>query len=189
LYLSLTSFVVLDRSNIDFFFGVPSGAGGIGLMFSTAFVKNGAKVYITSRKADECEKVAQQLTQQGPGTCFALAEDLSKMTGIKSFVKRLKEKESKVDVLINNSGVAWGEPMSTFPEQGWDKIFALNVKTVFYMTRELLPLLEKAATKEKPASVINIGSIAGITGQAVPTYSYDARYDILCSSPQFSSMF
>lgn len=76
--------------------------------------------------------------------------------------------------LINNSGIAWGEPMSTFQEAGWDRVMALNVKSVFYMTRECLPLLEAAATKESPAHVINIGSIAGITGQAVPTYSYDA---------------
>ena len=144
-------------------------------MFSSGFVQNGARVYITSRKASECEKVAADLSAKGPGKCFALAEDLATLAGIASFARRLKAAgEDKVHVLINNSGISWGQPMMEFQEKGWDQVFALNVKSVFYMTREMLPFLEKSATKENPAHVINIGSIAGITGQAVPTYSYDA---------------
>jgi NAD(P)-dependent dehydrogenase (short-subunit alcohol dehydrogenase family) len=172
---------VPDHTTTEFFSTPPppppsgSGASGIGLMFSSGFVQNGARVYITSRKASECEKVAADLSAKGPGKCFALAEDLATLAGIASFARRLKAAgEDKVHVLINNSGVSWGQPMMEFQEKGWDQVFALNVKSVFYMTREMLPFLEKAASREHPAHVINIGSIAGITGQAVPTYSYDA---------------
>ncbi len=67
---------------------VTGGAGGIGLMFSTAYVQNGAKVYISSRKASECDKVAAALTKQGPGSCVALPEDLSTEKGVLSFASK-----------------------------------------------------------------------------------------------------
>lgn len=76
-------------------------------------------------------------------------------------------------MLINNSGVAWGESFETFPEKGWDKVMDVNVKALFFLTKALLPMLEAAASPQDPARIINIGSVAGFRHQVVPTYSYD----------------
>src|SRR5690606_33613359 len=67
-----------------------------------------------------------------------------------------------------------GEPLESFPESGWDKVLTLNLKSPFFLTRRLLPLLEAAATPEQPARVINIGSVDGLHVTHMPTYSYGA---------------
>jgi len=169
-----------DRLDVDSLFGVrgknvavTGGATGIGLMISSAFVRNGAVVYITSRNAKNCDSVAESLTAAGPGRCFALPEDLSTDAGCKRFAARLSDalSGSGLDVLVNNSGVAWGEPFESFSERGWKHVMAVNVEAVFNTTRACLPLLEQS--KHSPARVINVGSIAGLRPQPVDTWSYD----------------
>jgi len=76
-------------------------------------------------------------------------------------------------VLVNNSGVSWGEPLDKYQEKGWDKVMDVNVKGLFFLTKELLPLLEVTATSADPARIINIGSVAGLNPQPIPTYAYD----------------
>ena len=152
---------------------ITGGARGIGLMLTTAFVANGAHVFICSRDAKACESVAASLTAKGPGSCVAIAEDLASDAGCRRFAERLGEavEGAGLDVLINNSGVAWGEDFETFSERGWKHVMAVNVEAVFNCTRACLPLLEKS--QGSPARVINVGSIAGLRPQAVPTWSYD----------------
>jgi len=74
---------------------------------------------------------------------------------------------------VNNAGAAWGAPIESFPEVGWDKVMDTNVKGVFFLTQKLLPLLRKAAA-DVPARVINIGSIDGLKSAAFDTFSYGA---------------
>lgn len=152
---------------------VTGGARGIGLMIAAGFVANGATVYIASRDKQACDAVANQLTNVGPGTCFALAADLGTEAGCVALAKALGERTQKLHVLVNNSGTSWGAPMASHGEKAWDKTFALNVKGVFFLTREMLPLLDKGSTKSDPGRVINIGSIAGLKPQVFPTFSYD----------------
>jgi NAD(P)-dependent dehydrogenase (short-subunit alcohol dehydrogenase family) len=152
---------------------VTGGARGIGLMIAAGFVANGATVYIASRSADACETAARRLTAAGPGTCHALAADLGTETGCAALAAALKSRERALHVLVNNSGTSWGAPMATHDTKGWDKTYDLNVKGVFFLTRELLPLLDAASTPTDPARVINIGSVAGIRPQVFPTFSYD----------------
>ena len=152
---------------------ITGGARGIGLMLTVAFVENGATVYISSRDAKACEAVAASLTARGPGSCVAIPEDLATDAGCRRFAARLGEAlgSAGLDVLINNSGVAWGEDFETFSEKGWKHVMAVNVEAVFNCTRACLPLLEQS--QRSPARVINVGSIAGLRPQAVPTWSYD----------------
>jgi len=71
--------------------------------------------------------------------------------------------------------MSWGAPLEKFPEVGWDRVMDLNVKTVFFLTKALLPLLRAGASAQDPARIINVGSIAGIRASgAMPTYSYTA---------------
>jgi len=153
---------------------ITGGATGIGLMFTEAFVKNGANVYISSRNAKQCQEVATKLTSKGPGKCHAIPLDLASVEACEKLVSEIKSLGvSKLHILINNSGVSWGQSLEEFVEKGWDRVMNLNVKSVFFLTKAALPLLENAATQEDPSRVINIGSIAGIRHQIVPTYSYD----------------
>ncbi|MBU0991940.1 MAG: SDR family oxidoreductase [Proteobacteria bacterium] len=151
---------------------VTGGSRGIGAMIARGFVENGAKTYITSRKADVCDAMAKELSQYG--TCISMPADLSKMDGIDGFVKAFTEKESKLDILVNNAGATWGAPFEEFPESGWDKVMAINVKSIFFLTKALLPQIHEAAKGKDHASIINIGSVDGINVPAFDNYSYSA---------------
>ena len=153
---------------------VTGGSRGIGEMIAAGFLAAGAKVYISSRKADVCDATAERLAKTYGGTCISLPADLSQMSGIESLAARLAEKEDKLDILVNNAGAAWGAPIEAFPEVGWDKVMDTNVKGVFFLTQKLLPLLRKAAAEGAPARVINIGSIDGLKSAAFDTFSYGA---------------
>ncbi|MCA6306223.1 MAG: SDR family oxidoreductase [Phenylobacterium sp.] len=153
---------------------VTGGSRGIGEMIAAGFLAAGAKVYISSRKADVCDATAERLAKTYGGTCISLPADLSQMSGIESLAARLAAKEERLDILVNNAGAAWGAPIESFPEVGWDKVMDTNVKGVFFLTQKLLPLLRKAAGEGSPARVINIGSIDGLKSAAFDTFSYGA---------------
>lgn len=153
---------------------VTGGGKGIGKMIAQGLVENGVKVYITSRSREDCEKTAEILTELGPGSCHSLPGDLSTAAGCNQVVEDLKLKEELLHILVNNSGTTWGQPIEKFSEKGFDKVMALNVKAPFFMTKALLPLLDKGAVRGDPARIINIGSIVGVQPQPFPTYPYDA---------------
>jgi NAD(P)-dependent dehydrogenase (short-subunit alcohol dehydrogenase family) len=151
---------------------VTGGSRGIGLMIARGFVEAGATVYITSRSAEVCDAVARELSTIG--RCISLPHDLSTLDGVAALVGDLSGREERLHILVNNAGAAWGEPIETFPEKGFDKITDLNLKSLFFLTRDLLPLLEKAATPDDPARVLNIGSIDGLRVPMVENFSYAA---------------
>jgi len=149
---------------------VTGGSRGIGEMIARGYVENGAKVYISSRKADVCDRVAEELSEYG--TCISLPFDLGGMEGIEGLANAIKERESRLDVLVNNAGATWGAPIDDYPEDGWDKTVDLNVKSIFFLTQKLLPLLRAASTAENPGRVINIASVNGIEPPTLETYAY-----------------
>ncbi|MBC8292114.1 MAG: SDR family oxidoreductase [Proteobacteria bacterium] len=151
---------------------VTGGSRGIGLMIARGLVEAGARVYISSRKADVCERVAAELSEFGE--CFALPADCSTEQGCNGLAAELAGREKELNILVNNAGANWGAPMEDFPDSGWDKVLALNVKAVFQLTRALVPQLEAAARKGDPARVINTGSIDGLKPPMLDTFSYSA---------------
>jgi NAD(P)-dependent dehydrogenase (short-subunit alcohol dehydrogenase family) len=154
---------------------VTGGSRGIGKMIAAGFLSHGAaRVYITARKAGPCEETAKELTAQYDGECIALPIDISALPGIEMLVGEIRKREPKLDILVNNAGAAWGADFDEFPESGWDKVMDLNVKTPFFLTKALASPLRAAATKERPAKVINIASIDGIFVNPMETYSYHA---------------
>ena len=150
---------------------VTGGSRGIGEMIAAGFPANGAKVYISSRKAEVCDETANRLQEQYGGECISLPADLSNLNGIESLVNSLPDGE-KLDILVNNAGASWGEPIDEYSEKGWDKVMDTNVKGVFFLTQKLLPLLRSSATAEDPSRVINIGSIDGIKTGLFDAFSY-----------------
>jgi NAD(P)-dependent dehydrogenase (short-subunit alcohol dehydrogenase family) len=152
---------------------VTGGSRGIGKMIARGFIEQGAKVYISSRKADVCEKTAKELSAAG-GLCIALPVDASSNEGVQALTAAYARHESKLDILVNNAGTAWLAEFDAFPEKGWDKVIDLNLKTPFFLTQALAPKLRAAASASRPAKVINIVSIDGISVNPQETYSYAA---------------
>ena len=149
---------------------VTGGSRGIGEMIAEGFVKNGAKTFITSRKAKQCDETAKRLSKYGE--CISIPADLSNLEGISALANELSSKEKSLDILVNNAGASWGEPIEDYSELGWDKVMDTNVKGIFFLTQQLLPLLRESRTADNTSRVINIGSIDGIKTGTFDAFSY-----------------
>ena len=139
-------------------------------MIAEGYVTHGVRTYISSRKADVCDATATRLSEIGE--CISIPADLATMDGVNALVDEIKNREKQLDILVNNAGATWGEPIEDFPESAWDKIMTLNVKSPFFLTQALLPLLEASASAEDPARIIMVGSIDGLNVNQLPTFSY-----------------
>lgn len=151
---------------------VTGGSSGIGAMMAKGFLAAGARVYLTARKEANLMAAWDQLAEFGD--CRAIVSDLSTLAGVEGLVAELKGQESGIDILVNNAGATWGEPIDAFSENGWDKVMDLNVKSPFFLTKALLPLLKANAAEGAPAKVINIASVHGLCYSHMENYSYTA---------------
>jgi NAD(P)-dependent dehydrogenase (short-subunit alcohol dehydrogenase family) len=151
---------------------VTGGSRGIGLMIARGLVQAGARVIVSSRKADELQAAADELAALGD--CHAIPGDVSTPEGAAALAGATRARFESLDILVNNAGAVWGAPLEEFPPSGWDKVLHTNVEGVFHLTVALLPALRAAAEQEDPARVINIGSIDGLTTPGVENYSYSA---------------
>ncbi len=154
---------------------VTGGSRGIGKMIVEGFLAQGATVYISSRKADVCDAVAEEL---GP-KCISLPRDISNVAGCQGLAAEFARREPKLDILVNNAGAAWGMPFEEFSEQGWDKVMDLNLKSPFFLLQALHGSLRAAGSPQQPAKVINIASIDGLRLNPWDTYSYHASKSAL----------
>jgi NAD(P)-dependent dehydrogenase (short-subunit alcohol dehydrogenase family) len=153
---------------------VTGAATGIGRMIATALVKAGADVLIASRKGADCEKVAGELNQLGGGKADGFAGDVSTEAGVLALAGEVRKRTTRLDILVNNAGTSWGAPLDSFPYQAWARVLNVNVTGLFHLTRELLPMLEKTASLDDPARIINLGSVMGTQPLADDAYSYTA---------------
>ena len=150
---------------------ITGGSRGIGRMIAEGFLAQGARVYISSRKAAACDKTAAELSAFG--ACISLPADVSTVEGAQALAAAFAAREGQLDILVNNAGAAWAAPLAEFPESGWDKVVDLNLKAPFFLTQALLPQLCLAG-KGRVAKVINIASIDGVSVNPLETYSYAA---------------
>jgi NAD(P)-dependent dehydrogenase (short-subunit alcohol dehydrogenase family) len=157
---------------------VTGGTSGIGRMIAQGLVQHGARTYIVGRDPASCAAVAAELSQmpgsQGGGRCLPLPGDLATKAGMRSVVDALRTREPLLHLLVNNAGAMYEAPIAEFTEQGWDSVMDLNLKSVFFLTQQLLPMLRAAATEAAPASVVNIGSVGGLRIGPKENYSYQA---------------
>jgi NAD(P)-dependent dehydrogenase (short-subunit alcohol dehydrogenase family) len=151
---------------------VTGGAQGLGRMIAAGFVAAGAKVYITSRKAEVGAQAARDMS--AVGQCHAFVANLSSPEAAVALADDIKSREQRLDILINNAGKTWGAPLESFPDRAWPDVMAVNVQGPFTLIRELLPLLKLAGSADDPARVINIGSLAGSSVEPLKAYSYAA---------------
>ncbi len=152
---------------------ITGGSRGIGRMIAEGFIQQGAKVYISARKAGPCDETAAALSANG-GECISIPIDVSTLEGANRLAAEIAKREPKLDILVNNAGAAWLAEFDQFPEGGWDKVLNLNLKSPFFLTQALHASLKAAASPERPAKVINITSIDGIRPNPQETYSYHA---------------
>lgn len=183
---------------------VTGGSRGIGLMIASTFVRQGANVLVTSRDPKACEEAAAHLVSQRATVDAAVhhvASNVSTRDGCKALARRAHELfGGRLDVLVNNAGTSWGEDPGYDADAresgrmnwGWDKVMDLNVKGMFYLVRECVPMLQRRrlddekgddrdgasdelpdAASDDPGRIINLGSIAGLLPQDAPTHAYD----------------
>lgn len=152
---------------------VTGGTRGIGEMIATGLLKQGARVFITSRKPDAVKAAQERLSEYGE--VHALPSDLSTSEGVKAFASWLSDQTDSLDILVNNAGAAWGAKLEEFPEDGWDRVMDLNVKSIFFLTQALLPHLQAGAKASGRGRIINIGSIEGLSVPMMEdSYAYPA---------------
>jgi NAD(P)-dependent dehydrogenase (short-subunit alcohol dehydrogenase family) len=151
---------------------VTGGTRGIGLMIARGLLQAGAAVFISSRRADAGEQAVAELASHGEVS--SLPADLSTQAECERLAREVAQRTPHIDVLVNNAGAAWGEPLEQFPDSGWDKVLAINLKAPFHCTRAFLPALQARATQDDPSRVINVGSIDGLRVPGLPTYSYSS---------------
>jgi NAD(P)-dependent dehydrogenase (short-subunit alcohol dehydrogenase family) len=151
---------------------VTGGSRGIGLMIARGLVQAGARVIVSSRKADDVEAAARELGELGD--CQALPGDVSTAAGATALGNAVRARFDALDILVNNAGATWGAPLEEFPQAGWDRAMHTNVDGIFHLTVALLPALRAAASADDPARVINIGSVDGLRPPVMENYSYSA---------------
>lgn len=142
---------------------VTGGTSGIGRMIVDGLAERGARVFTCSRKQASVDAVVGELTGKGYDVA-GCAADLSKLDDIVAVAAAVSAHfDGQLDVLVNNAGATWGASIDEYPEQGWDKVFDLNVKAMFFTSQKCLPMLRKTGSAPDSLSrIINIGSISGI---------------------------
>ncbi|MEZ5320630.1 MAG: SDR family oxidoreductase [Microthrixaceae bacterium] len=165
--------------SLDHLFGVrdkvvlvTGGSRGIGEMIAAGFLANGARVYLTSRKAAACDAAARRLGDTYGGTCVSIPGNVATLDGIDDLVTALRAREDRLDVLVNNAGVSWGAPLDDFPEIGWDKVMDTNVKGVFFLTQRLLPSWRPRRRWTIRHASSTSGRSTGSAPRAFDTHSY-----------------
>ena len=143
---------------------VTGGSRGIGEMIVRGFVDAGVKVYLSSRKADVCEALAEELRDAGWRRRRPSLRTSRPSTACAALAGELESRERQLDILVNNAGATWGAPLEEFDEAAWERVLSLNVKGVFFTTRYLLPLLEAASTE--PTTPRGSSTSARSTGSA-----------------------
>ena len=151
---------------------VTGGGTGLGRVAAEALLSAGARVFIASRKAEVCEAAAKELSAIGP--CEGFGGTVQSEAGVAALAQEVRARTGELHILVNNAGVSWGEPYETYPWKAFDRVLSVNVTGLFQLTRELTPMLKKAATAERPATVVNIGSVMGTVTQAENAYAYSA---------------
>lgn len=154
---------------------VTGGSRGVGLMIAEGLLRAGAKVYVSSRKKDACDRAARELSPIGP--CVSVPSDVGTIEGRAALVDAARSHEDRLHILVNCAGTTWGAPYAEYPESAFDKVLRLNVTATFALTRDLTSMLERAGTADDPARVVNVGSIAGLRVEHLTgtgTFAYSA---------------
>ena len=153
---------------------IVTGAGsGMGIAIAERLAAEGASVAIWDVNMEGASATAKSIESSG-GRAIAQHVDISVRAQVEEAAAEVRDVLGRPTILVNNAGSTWGAPLGEFPENGWDKVMATNVKGIFFLTQALLQQLKASASQEDPARIINIGSIDGIKTPAFDNFSYGA---------------
>ena len=139
---------------------VTGGSRGLGLQLAQALGEAGAKVMLSSRKAEDLIDAAATLKAAGIDVDW-IAADCSKEADIRALADETIKRFGQVDILVNNAGAAWGAPAEDHPVEAWDKVMNLNVRGYFILSQHIA---KHSMIPRQSGRIINIASIAGLGG-------------------------
>ena len=139
---------------------VTGGSRGLGLQLAQALGEAGAKVMLSSRKAEDLVESAALLKAAGIDVDW-IAADCSKEADIRALADETLRRFGQVDILVNNAGAAWGAPAEDHPVEAWDKVMNLNVRGYFILSQHIA---KHSMIPRRSGRIINIASIAGLGG-------------------------
>ena len=139
---------------------VTGGSRGLGLQLAQALGEAGAKIMLSSRKADDLVEAAAELKSAGIDVDW-IAADCAKEADIRALADETILRFGHVDILVNNAGAAWGAPAEDHPVEAWDKVMNLNIRGYFILSQHIA---KHSMIARKQGRIINIASIAGLGG-------------------------
>ncbi len=141
---------------------ITGGSRGIGEGIVRSFAKQGADIAFTYRSSeDEAKKIKEDLTSMGIKVEM-FKSDASKYEEAETLVKEVIETFGQIDILINNAGITKDNLMLRMGEDQWDQVIEVNLKSVFNLTKQVI----KPMMKKRSGSIINMGSVVGVFGNA-----------------------
>ncbi|CAB5649031.1 MULTISPECIES: SDR family oxidoreductase [Comamonas] len=141
---------------------VTGGSRGLGLQMAQALGEAGARVVLTSRKAQDLEAAAAELQAQGIDAQW-IAADCAKEEDILRLVAETVQRVGPIDILVNNAGASWGAPAESHPVAAWDKVMNLNIRGYFLLSQAVA----NAGMLQRGGRIINLASIAGLGGNPI----------------------
>jgi len=148
---------------------VTGGGSGIGRGIVLCMAREGADIAIPDIQFENALKVAEEIRALGR-KALAMKTDVTRTTDVQSMLKRVRDELGQVDILVNNAGVASppGMPFTNNVEEDWDRVYAVNVKSIFFACKAIAPYF----IERKAGRIINIASIAGpLSAVTMPPYS------------------
>ncbi len=150
---------------------VTGGSRGLGLQMAHALGEAGARVMLSSRKADDLEAAVAELQAAGIDARW-IAADCSDEADIRRLGDETLERMGRIDILVNNAGAAWGAPAEDHPVSAWDKVMNLNIRGYFIMSQHVA---KRCMIEQRNGRIINLGSITGLGGNPpeIQTIAYN----------------
>ena len=138
---------------------VTGGGRGLGAEIATGLAQAGAS--IASRKLEACEEVARQLRDGFGARTLALKMDVGSEDDVRAGVDAAQNELGPVDLLVNNSGTAWGAPAAEMPLEAWRRVMEVNATGAFLCSREVG---RRLIARGAPGAMLNVASVAGLAG-------------------------
>ena len=135
---------------------ITGAAGGIGAAAARSFAAEGALLILTDADGDGVERLAQELGE----SASAMRHDVTSESGWSEVLARTTELHGRADVLVNNAGVFLAEPLAQTSLEDFRRVLDVNVTGVFLGMRTLAP----AMSEQGAGSIVNLSSVAGLTG-------------------------
>jgi NAD(P)-dependent dehydrogenase (short-subunit alcohol dehydrogenase family) len=153
---------VRDLFDLDGRTAIVTGGGtGIGLQMADALAELGANVVVCGRDGERCERVAAELERDRGVRCAGLPCDVSSPADVARLVAETRDRFGRIDVLVNNAGTAWADPVEDTPLRGWQKVVDVNLTGVFLCSQAV----GRVMIAQGGGKIVNIASITGLRGQ------------------------